>query len=87
MQIAIYLLIFWIGITFGAIIWGFLRGRLGSYDGTIFVVKEDDKLLYSIELAVNPEQIQYEAEILLKVEVKEEESEEVPESHVNHGLI
>lgn len=37
------------------------------YYGTIFVSKDDDKIMYSLELEGDPELLQYQEQVLFKV--------------------
>ncbi len=43
-----------------------------DYDGVVMIEKDMDKILYSLELFVDPEEIQYKNELILKVKPLDE---------------
>ncbi len=71
MDILIYVL-----ILLTSLVIGILASRLEhkwlfknkKYSGTIFVSKNEDKIVYSLELENDPEQLQFEKEVTFKVE-------------------
>lgn len=53
----------------------FLRvvlGRLSSYSGTMHVLREEDKIVYRLELSEDPYDFIHRDEIVIKVETSEE---------------
>lgn len=63
--------IFYVGIFVGFYVQKWLLYRSG-FDGRILVIKDDGKILYSLELDDDPEEIQYKSELILKVKPLEE---------------
>lgn len=61
---------FYFGAFLGFILHWWLHKRT-SYSGTIFVTKEDEKTLYSLELSEYPEMIQFQKELVFKVDASE----------------
>lgn len=62
MHILLFLLTFWIGFFVGIFI-----VKLFLKDGVLVVKKEDGKIIYSLELADNPEKLQYKKSVRFKV--------------------
>lgn len=65
----------------GFIVRKWLVDRSG-YDGAIIITKEEDKILYSLELHEEPEMIEFMNEIILKVK----QPEESLKSQVKHPI-
>lgn len=65
------IVIFYAGIGVGFYLKHWLLNRSG-YDGIVLIVKDDNKILYSLELHEDPEEIQYKNELILKVKPLEE---------------
>lgn len=55
-----------IGIGLGILITKGLGRR--KYDGTIAVTKNDEKIVYTLEVDLDPEKIQFRDKVLFKVE-------------------
>lgn len=66
---------FYAGLFVGVIIQRWLRYKT-SYSGTMFVIKDEEKIVYSLELEEDPIEFQDRSEIFFKVETKEEASED-----------
>lgn len=66
------IVIFYVGLAIGFYIKHWLLNRSG-YDGVVLILKDDEKILYSLELHDDPEEIQYKNELILKVKPLEEE--------------
>lgn len=66
MSLLIYVLIFVLGLILGFVFrgWWFRRKAVG----TILVIKEDTRTLYSLELEDYPESLAFEKVVLFKVE-------------------
>ena len=71
MGILIYILIFLLGIFVGFLIKRWLVRR-ASYSGTIYVTHDQEKTLYSLELADYPEKLEFKKEVVFKVDASEE---------------
>lgn len=71
-QFIIAFIILDIGVCIGFAAHKWLLYR-SSYDGVMLVIQDEDKLLYSLELHEDVEQIQYKNELILKVKPLEEE--------------
>lgn len=68
MNILIWIIIFWIGATAGFLLRSWMTRKFVNYGGVIVVIEEDDKLIYSLELFVEPETIRTNDDILFKVD-------------------
>lgn len=67
--ILILLLVFNIGFVLGY----WLKKRMPQrYDGIMLVTKDEDNVLYSLELAETPDELENRKEIVFKVETLEE---------------
>lgn len=74
-MIWVYLVIaFYIGVFAGFILHRWL-GRRSSYSGTIQVIRNPDKTLFSLELDEDPEMIAFKDEVIFKVETSEDNSD------------
>jgi hypothetical protein len=71
MGISAYILVFLLGIAVGSLIKGWLIRRR-NFVGTIHVVRERDKTLYSLELSDYPESIEFRKIAIFKVDTPEE---------------
>jgi hypothetical protein len=56
---------FCLGVLVGTIVVLFLKNRL--YSGTINVMKSDDKIIYSLELEHDPEELEHKQDVRFKV--------------------
>jgi len=70
MEILIYVLIFLWGLFVGFLLKRWLVRR-ASYSGTIFVTHENEKTLYSLELAEYPEKLEFKKQVVFKVDASE----------------
>lgn len=70
MTILFYILIFFFGVILGTFVGVYILPRLKRYSGVLEVTVDEaeDKLLYSIVLFGDPEDLQYENEVLFKVD-------------------
>ena len=66
------IVIFYAGLGVGFYLKHWLLNRSG-YDGKVLILKDEDKILYSLELDEDPVQIQFKNELILKVMPLEEE--------------
>ncbi len=67
-DILIYLLILWVGIILGF----FIRALFGNRSsGTIYVTRDAQKTLYSLELNEYPEVLRFKKEVVFKVDASE----------------
>ena len=62
-----------IGATIGFIICTMLR-KMHSYAGVMKIIREDDKLVYSLELHEDPIMLEHVSEVIFKVETSDESS-------------
>lgn len=69
---------FYLGLFVGVIIQRWLRYK-ASYSGTMFVIKGEEKTVYSLELDEDPIAFQDRAEVIFKVKT----SDENPDSDEN----
>lgn len=69
MDYLVYVLIAIIAFNLGFVAGSWFKHRLISYAGTILVSKSEDKIVYSLELVGNPEELQFEDEVMFKVDV------------------
>ena len=72
MQIIFLLLAFLAGLILGVFIIGRLI-RTREVDGIIVVKKEDEKIIYSLEITSDPELLQYAKLVLFKIQVSDDE--------------
>lgn len=70
MQILVYLLIGIFAFCLGVIFWGMFLNRFRHYAGTIVVSYDEEleKLLYSLELETDPDALQYETEVIFRID-------------------
>lgn len=68
-QIFSYILVFYFGIIIGFFFRRWLDNRTAD-SGVIVVTHDEGKLLYSIELNDNPEELQYMEQVKFKVDRK-----------------
>lgn len=59
-----------IGIAIGYVL-RLSVGAMSAYNGTIHVTKEDDKIVYSLDLEEDPELLQYKSEVVFKIKTSE----------------
>jgi hypothetical protein len=71
--ILIYIAIFYAGVFTGYVIRTLVQSRFRDYTGTIVVSKRDHKTVYSLILDDYPERIQFEREVVFKVEASDVE--------------
>lgn len=62
-----------IGILIGLII-GINLDMLKSYSGTMKIIREDNKLVYSLELHDDPMMLEHVSEVIFKVETSDQSS-------------
>lgn len=67
------IVIFGIGVIFGFMLCSILRRRSG-YSGVLKVIKEENGVLYSLELQDDPKLLELEDEIVFKVETSDQSS-------------
>jgi hypothetical protein len=63
--------IFYVGIAVGFILRKWLFSRR-EYTGSIYVTRNEDRILYSLELDENPEELEFRDEVIFKVKTSEE---------------
>ena len=68
MQILLYVLIFYFGLVCGILIRMWLS-YVHRYTGTILVSKDGDKIVYSLVLEDDPENLQFQEEAVFKVDL------------------
>jgi hypothetical protein len=66
-ELLFYVLVFYAGLFVGFCIRSWIQRRT-NYNGTIYVTKNPDKTLYSLELDDDPELIQFRKKVILKVD-------------------
>jgi len=64
-EIVFICIAFCLGVLVGTIVVLFLKNRM--YSGTINVMKTDDKIVYSLELEHDPEELQHKQDVKFKV--------------------
>ena len=62
-----------IGVMIGFIFCTLFR-RVASYSGVMKIIKEDDRVLYSLELHEDPIMLEHVTEVIFKVETSDESS-------------
>ncbi len=67
MEILIYVLIAFAAGTAGFLVRGWFSHKIKNYSGTISVNKDEDKIVYSLELYGDPEELQFKNEVVFKV--------------------
>lgn len=75
-------ILIWVGLLWLIFLLGFLLGyilrskirALSGYDGIIKVIREDEKLTYSLELSDSPYDLQYKDEVVFQIETEDESS-------------
>jgi hypothetical protein len=74
-MIFIYILLFWAGAVSGIFLGWWTGNRLRSYSGVIIAVpnEEEGKIIYSLILFDNPENLIFEKEVLFRVDTSVEE--------------
>jgi hypothetical protein len=77
--ILIYVLVFYAGVVAGFSLKTFLYRR-GDFSGTINIFKYPDKTVFSLELEEDPDKFEARKEVVFKVNVPKEGSQE------NHSL-
>ena len=71
MLILAFVVVFYVGGMVGYLLRNW-AGKEHGYAGIIHVDKADDKLVYTLELTEDPEALQYNTQVLFKVETVEE---------------
>lgn len=66
-EILIYAVILWVGIFIGFFIRA-LFGYKDHYTGTIYVTREEEKTLYSLELNDYPDELRFKKEVVFKID-------------------
>lgn len=69
-----YILVVSLAFIFGYVVSNIMR-KTKSYSGTIKIIPNEDKLIYSLELNENPVMLQYMNEVIFKVDTSEESSD------------
>lgn len=72
-EIVIVIGVFYFGVFIGFILRKWLVDRSG-YDGDLLIIKDDDKIIYSLELHEDPEMMEFKNELIFKVKPLEESS-------------
>jgi len=72
-EIIIVIGVFYFGVFIGFILRKWLVDRSG-YDGDLLIIKDDDKIIYSLELHEDPEMMEFKNELIFKVKPLEESS-------------
>jgi hypothetical protein len=67
LTVLIGIVIFYLGFMSGFAIEWWLKSKK-AYHGTMVVQKDAGKTVYSLELATDPEQLEFEDEVIFKVE-------------------
>ena len=73
-EIVIVIGVFYFGVFIGFILRKWLVDRSG-YDGDLLIIKDDDKIIYSLELHDDPEMMEFKNELIFKVKPLEESSD------------
>jgi|KBSMisStaDraftv2_1062788.scaffolds.fasta_scaffold27891_4 hypothetical protein len=73
-EIIIVIGVFYFGVFIGFILRKWLVDRSG-YDGDLLIIKDDDKIIYSLELHDDPEMMEFKNELIFKVKPLEESSD------------
>jgi hypothetical protein len=72
-EIVIVIGVFYFGVFIGFILRKWIVDRSG-YDGDLLIIKDDDKIIYSLELHEDPEMMEFKNELIFKVKPLEESS-------------
>jgi len=72
-EIIIVIGVFYFGVFIGFILRKWLVDRSG-YDGDLLIIKDDNKIVYSLELHEDPETMEFKNELIFKVKPLEESS-------------
>lgn len=68
MEILVHAIIFSVGVSVGYLLKAWFTIRFRDYSGTIFVEKDEEKTLYSLELDDDPETLQFRKILTFKVD-------------------
>jgi len=74
MAIIIYVVIFYFGLMAGFILRGYVSARFRDYTGTIVVTKKEEKTVYSLILDDYPDKIEFQKQVVFRVEPSEIET-------------
>jgi len=74
MQLLLYFGIFWGGLFVGYMLHHWLIS-MKSYDGTMRVILEEEKTVYSLELAEDPIELAHRPLVIFKVETVDSDRE------------
>lgn len=74
MTVLIYILFLTLGIIIGIALNTAVRAKR-SYSGTLRVIREENKVLYSLELDEDPNMLEYMPEVVFKVDTSDESSD------------
>lgn len=69
-EILIYVGIFYAGLMLGFVLRAVLA-RMSTASGTIHVIRDREKTVYSLELADYPEELRFKKEVVFKVDSSE----------------
>jgi len=73
-EIVIVIGVFYFGVFIGFVLRKWIVDRSG-YDGDLLIIKDDDKIIYSLELHEDPEMMEFKNELIFKVKPLEESSD------------
>lgn len=66
-SVMLFVLVFFLGVGVGFVTRMFVFLKR-DYDGNILIQKDEDKIVYTLELTDDPEKIQYRNELIFKVQ-------------------
>lgn len=72
--VLIYILVISLSFSLGFIL-GSLFKNIKNYSGTIKVTREENRVLYSLELDEDPSMLEFMPEVVFKVETSDESSD------------
>jgi hypothetical protein len=77
MTVVIYVVLFWAGALLGFFLSWWMMSKLKSYSGVIIAIPDEveDKIVYSLILFNNPENLIYQKEVLFRVDTEVEEDD------------
>lgn len=64
------IIIFWLGVIIGFVLHMLMR-RLHNYDGVINITRTENKLIYSLILDENPENLEFMDEVIFRVKTSD----------------
>lgn len=73
-EIVVVIGVFYFGVFIGFVLRKWIVDRSG-YDGDLLIIKDDNKIIYSLELHEDPEMMEFKNELIFKVKPLEESSD------------